>query len=432
MKYKSGQNLMDLPNYIKFGCEIELQNVDFNKLNSLVEQFPELQGWKITKDLSVTDNGIEIISPPISEKTNPEGYKNFGKVLELAKSCPQDKNRRVYVNEQCGGHIHLDATMMKKNPEMMEAFLRLWAESEVLMYKMCNAKNDPIRESAVKLSPVDGIKRMLLGEFSELIKAVDSAELEGTSVIPKIPKVIIEGKKKKITGFLLAIESLKIRNGYAHPIGKKLQRTGKNKDFINKEILTKEGTKYKFNRSLRELASHQVGINLQHISTNRGVYEKIVRLGKSKNLNTYEFRIHNSSLDLETWKQNIMLDSAFSKVAYEMAYEPDKNNKKLSHFFEKDLTEEEKANRFLELLFDSEEDRVIYRERWQSVKDEPVFKKTRGFSKTILKRTAQNTKSQVIKSTMKKLSGQVKEFLKDDRGGSFSLEDFVIDYGGRE
>ena len=59
---------------------------------------------------------------------------------------------------------------MKKNPEMMESFLRLWKESEVLMYKMCNAKDDVIRNGAVKLTPVQGIKRMLFSMHSEIAK----------------------------------------------------------------------------------------------------------------------------------------------------------------------------------------------------------------------------------------------------------------------
>ncbi|MBR3002537.1 MAG: hypothetical protein IKF38_03105 [Clostridia bacterium] len=151
-------------------------------------------------------------------------------------------------------------------------------------------------------------------------------------------------------------------------------------------------------------------------------------------MNTYEYRIHNSSLDLETWKKNIYLDSAISKIAYEMAYEPGKNDKKLSEFFNKDLTEEEKLNQFLELLFENEEDRKIYKSRWETNKDAPVFKKAKGFSQTFkkgdLKGIAKETKSREVVNTIQQVFQQAKELIKDEQSG-FTLEDMVMDYGGR-
>lgn len=182
MKYENGTNLMSLPNYIKYGCEIEVQNVDHKQLENYIKQYQELEGWKVTQDASVTDHGAEIVSPPLSENTNPNVYENFQKVLDLIKACPADKNRKVYVNEQCGGHIHFDATMMKKNPEMIENYLRLWAESEELIFKMCNSENDPIRESAVKNTPVDGLKRIFFSGISELFKAADKTQKDESNI----------------------------------------------------------------------------------------------------------------------------------------------------------------------------------------------------------------------------------------------------------
>ena len=76
---------------------------------------------------------------------------------------------------------------------------------------------------------------------------------------------------------------------------------------------------------------------MQHLTKKSMINKSEDFLKKRKELNTYEFRMHNSSLDVNTWKQNIMLDSAFSKIAYEMAYEPGKNDKKLSEFFNKNI-----------------------------------------------------------------------------------------------
>ena len=196
MKYKSENNLMSLPDYIKFGCEIEAQNINTEKLEMLINQYQELNGWKVSHDESVTDHGAEIISPPLSEQEDPNVYKNFQKILDLIKSCPFDENRKVYINEQCGGHIHFDATMMKKNPEMVENYLRLWAEAEELIFKMCNAENDPIRESAVKLTPANGLKRMFFSGISELYKAVDISKKNGSNLGINIAKGLKTGSSK--------------------------------------------------------------------------------------------------------------------------------------------------------------------------------------------------------------------------------------------
>lgn len=227
MKFKNGNQLMNLPNYIKFGCEIEAQNVDFKKLKKLLEQQPELKGWKLTKDDSLTDNGAELISPPLNEVENPNLYENIQLALELMKSCPFDKNRKVYVNEQCGGHIHFDATMMRKNPEMIESFLRLWAEGEQLIYKICTPENDPIRAGAVKQSPIDGLRRILFSVPSEIIKSIDKSNKDNTNILNELPSAVTQGVKKTIRGVFIFTESFIISEGFAHPIGQKMKKSEK-------------------------------------------------------------------------------------------------------------------------------------------------------------------------------------------------------------
>lgn len=204
MKYKSGTDLMNLPNYIKFGCEIEAQNVDCKKLKEEISKYPELKGWKVESDNSLTDNGAEIVSPPRSEKEDADVYSKFEQVLNLIKSCPADKKRRVYIDERCGGHIHFDATMMKKNPEMVESFLRLWAESEELIFKMCNDENNPIRESSIRLTPVDGVRRILFSGISEAFKAADSIEPGDKDILKRLMQATKDGTIKSIKRSIFA------------------------------------------------------------------------------------------------------------------------------------------------------------------------------------------------------------------------------------
>ena len=494
MKFKSGNELMNLPNYIKFGLEIEVQNVDINKLKQLFKMYPELDGWKITTDPSVTDNGVELVSSPLSEK-DPDVYKKLEMALELLKKCPADKNRDVYVNEQCGGHIHYDATMMRKNPEMAESFLRLLAESEEIRAKMCTAKGDPIRMGAVKQTPTDGIRRVLFSGISESIKAVDRAKddinpiflkdnaiklcwddmkkrnnmekpedflkiLANSEEMKKIvlagmyevnrmaqstisnirrldqelPEVIKQIPKKTITGAASSIESIIIPQGYAHPMGEKIQKAAQKGDLVKGVKSTSKGNIYRFDKSLKKLACHETMVNFQHISSNRGIMGVLYALQRGKRINTYECRDHNSTIDLDEIKKNIMLDSAFSKIAYEMAYESGKNDKKLSAFFEKDISEEEKVDRFLDLMFENEDDKNVFKERWKANKDAKVFKEAKGFARTFKKSEVKdyslNTNLRTAYNTMKRVLGQAKDFIKDE-ASEIGMENIIMDYGGR-
>lgn len=436
MNFCNKTKKMNLPPYIKFGCEIEAQNCNYHDIKKLLQQDENLKGWKVVLDDSVTDNGIEVVSPPLNENENPNLYKNFEQVLNIIKNNPYDKTRKVYVNEQCGGHIHFDATMMKKNPQMMENFLRLWKESEVFMYKMCNKENDLIRAGAVKLSPVDGIRKILFSVPSEIIKAADISEKENSKFINKLPNAIKTGTKKSLYGVMDISNSLLHKNGYAHPIGKTISGVKKNDDYIKSVIQTNNGNKFKFNRKLKVLTKHETGINMQHL-TEKGLLDKGEDILKKRGkLNTYEFRMHNSSLDIDTWKENILLDSAFSKIAYEMAYEPGKNDKKLSEFFDKNQTEEQKANKFLNLLFENEEDRKIYMNRYESVKDNPLYSKIKGFDKSCFKKEdikniALKNRCMDISNYIKNFFEKVKVFYKDERSGIQSNK-IVMDYGGRD
>lgn len=215
-----------------------------------------------------------------------------------------------------------------------------------------------------------------------------------------------------------------------------MQKEGMGKDYIKKVIHTRNGNKFKLNKSLKELANHQTAINMQHITNNRRLISKMCYfLERGQSLNTYEFRGHNGSLSLDTWKKNIYLDAALSKVAYEMAYEPDKNQNELSSLFDKDIGEKEKVERFLNTLFKEREDKAIYKSRWESNKDAEIFKMAKGFSNTFkksdLKETAKMPKTKEVVDTMQKVFGYAKEFLRDENS-SFVPEEFVMDYGGRD
>lgn len=229
----------------------------------------------------------------------------------------------------------------------MKNFLSLYAESEELLYKMCNAYGDPIRPNAI------------------------NKNFKGLNLISSM-----------------------WRNGMAAPTGRK----------ILKQI--QDGTlkvSYKKFGKLRMLASKYKLDERRYSGLN------LTNIGNAKK-NTIEFRMANGSLDPEIIKQNIFLYSSLINTAIQMTENPNLYENKLKEFYRTDVTEEQKANNFLNLIMEKPQDRNIYIQRWQSVKDAKVFSKnaSKGFAKNRFKRSefkavAQRTSGILVKQTYDKI-----------------------------
>jgi len=86
---------------------------------------------------------------------------------------------------------------------------------------------------------------------------------------------------------------------------------------------------------------------------------------------TIEFRIPNGTVDYEEIRHNVLLFGKLLQVSKEMSERQAEGYKseEFKALLESRLKEEEKLDRLLTLLFDSEEERKIFRRRWDSVKD---------------------------------------------------------------
>jgi len=225
--------------------------------------------------------------------------------------------------------------------------MRLYSESEELLYKMCNDKNDPIRKSAI------------------------NKDFKGLHLISSM-----------------------WRNGMAAPSSKKILKQ------IQNDTLK---VSYKKFGKLKMLASKY------KIDERRYYGLNLTNIGNSKK-NTIEFRIANGTLSPEIIKQNIFLYASLINTAIQMTENPQEFEEKLDIFYKTDVSEEEKAQNFLNLIMQHPQDRQIYMDRWQSVKDSPVFAKNsqKGFAKNRFKREqfkeiAERTPANRIKTAYSKI-----------------------------
>ena len=81
------------------------------------------------------------------EKLGLPNYFKFGIELEAFNVKTQGKDS-LY-NGKSDLHVHFDSSCLTQDPKIMENFKRIYAESEELLYKMCNANNEPLRKNAI-------------------------------------------------------------------------------------------------------------------------------------------------------------------------------------------------------------------------------------------------------------------------------------------
>lgn len=361
MRYKSGSTPLGFGNNRKIGVEIEACNVvtkgkyygkkqeEINKLirnattdaeieKIIFESKPGLyQGesatlitnkkWRMvpaTEEGLVAHGGAEITSNPFID--SEESWQNLFCMCDNIKKYPGTApyaNGKVVAGNKCGLHVHFDATELANDPHEMQTFLKLYCESEELLYKMCNPVGEPLRSHAMKAKKYQTLR---LGTVSSIWK---------------------HGMARPSSKYLMK----KIEQGT-------LRVSGKQKGFLG-------STMCKF--KLHEIARYR-GLNL----TNIGYSLK----------NTIEFRMANGCLNPEEIKKTIFLYASLYDTAVKIADGKDDGLiKKWESFQNRELTEEEKVNGFLELIMENPEDRKMFMDRWQSVKDEEIYKDYR-FLKT--------------------------------------------------
>lgn len=356
MKYTKELKRLGLPEDFKFGIELEANNVKTKGKNALYTgesaEYIKSKNWHMATKLEeslVGKGGAELVSPILRDCEND--WKNILEICQQMKKYPGNKGKEVTTDGECGLHVHFDAECLTKDPNRMKNFLRLYAESEELLYKMCNDKGEPIRKKAI------------------------NKDFKGIHMISAI-----------------------WRKGMATPSGKRILKQ------IEKGTLK---VSYKKFGRLRMVASKYKLDERRYQGLN------LTNIGNSKK-NTIEFRMANGTLEPEIIKQNVFLYASLINTAITITDNPEKVQEQLTEFYRTDVTEEEKAKKLLNLIMENPEDRKIYMERWESVKDAEVFIKNerKGFAKNrFQKNQFKNIVERTPGSSIKKAYRKIKEIL---------------------
>lgn len=359
MKYKEKYDKLNLPDYMKFGIEIEANNVKTKDglYSGESAKFITSKKWHMAtkfEEKLVGEGGAELVSPVLTDSQNT--WKDISEICEKIKEFPR-KGKEVEADEKCGLHIHFDAECLRVDQKRMRNFKHIYAEAEELIYKMCNEENNPLRKGAI------------------------NKNFHGISAVSSI-----------------------WRKGVAAPTGKKILKK------IEEEKLK---VSYKDFGKLRTVATilklderRYSGLNLTNIG--------------NKKKNTVEFRMANGTLDPEIIKQNVFLYASIIDTSIKLTEEPEKYEKKFKEFVRHDVTEKEKAESFLDLIMESDEDKKIYLNRWESVKDDKVYSKNskKGFATTFKREEFTKIANRTLGSKTREAFNKIKQYMrtKDERG----------------
>ena len=109
---------------VTFGMEIEIDNVNIDKILELYDNLPN-EDWKIEEDDSVP-NGKEIKTPPLKDKE--ETWIDLNNVCKRVSELGEITNR-------CGGHIHIGTHILDDNIEAWKNLLLLWSAYENIIFR---------------------------------------------------------------------------------------------------------------------------------------------------------------------------------------------------------------------------------------------------------------------------------------------------------
>lgn len=393
MKFKSGNETLEFPENFKFGIEIEAFNTDTKELYNSKEskEVFEQTGWRPdTKEVLSHQGGAECVSGILSD--SEKTWENLNRICKHIRKYPGEYGQEVVTDEKCGCHVHFDASEFLENPAMMKNLKKLWPEIEELVYKICNEKNDPLRAGAIN---------------QKLIPSINLGE-------PTLKNILSIKTMKQFANLPMQIFNnavhifIERRKGYASPTGQKMQ-----KDIENNKLKVSY-KKYgrltdKILVGMKADPRRYQGLNLANLS--------------SRNKNTFEFRMSNSSLNPDTIKKNVYLYGAILNTARQMTLSPEYKKDEWEQLVKTNVTEKEKLERTLDLLFDEDEDKKIYKERWETVKDSPVFSKNskKGFAKGKFNRESyKQTCSQVPITKLNEAKQYIQGILKNlNRGKEY-------------
>lgn len=351
-------NLLNIPNDIKFGVELEYYGVSYEQIKELVDnksieiimralQIPtsiidriinncdfekenEFDKWIFSKESS----------DDLPEASSPIMLNTFDCLNQLKSICLLFKALCAQTHGGTGLHINIGVDYFNDKIDALKYLLIIWGECEELFFKIANQENEEMRVCADTMSVP--IKENIQKTFEENANFTLNDQEDMDRFLYNVQV------RKRLNGLLgFSHGNLEIELLDAHIEEEKYN--------IFKKYLNE--------KSKNDTSIRYTSINFNHMTWNNNDNGRI------------EFRLFNSSLDFRTIIENILLICKLFETSLALANFSEDKQQYFEKLLNRNVSEEEKLNLLLDLLFDSEEEKDIFRKRWLSVKDKSSYKK---------------------------------------------------------
>lgn len=353
------EKTLDIPHNFKFGIEIEVTGTSLENIKKLFENnmiYQVMEALNIPDKLAssiITNTDFEkenqfdkwIFSKEYNDGYAPEASSPIMKntledINQIVAICSLFKVLGAKTSGDTGLHINIGEDYFEYREDAIRNLLIIWGECEELFFKISNKENEEIRVMANTMAVP--IKE----NIEKTLKQYDSIKLDTEEDIKKfIYNIQAQNRLSDLLGFKhgdLEIDLMKAKT-----------------DEQKYEI---------YNRYLKEKNDDDTAIRYTSINFNHMTWNK-------ENSGRVEFRLFNSTLSPEVIMQNLLLISKLCEISLEMAKNPSYKKKEFENLLCHDLSEKEKLDLLLDLLFENQEEKNVYKNRWKSVKDKERYRK---------------------------------------------------------
>lgn len=354
---------IDFPETLKFGLEIEVANIPLDEIQCVFESnaiAPIMEILGVPTDILNTiiqnsdfqkknEFNKWIFSPENldeSEASSPIMTNNLCDLNQIVAICTLLKALNARLHGGTGLHINIGVDYLECNEKAIENLLRIWGECEELFFKIANPEDEVIRVDAHTMAtPIkENIQNFFEEDGSITLDTDEDMErfLYQIQARNRLDRVIAWAN-------IDSAYNLEWDLAYAETDEEKFQIYHRYEEGIKKKDDEKSQVRW-------------TSINFNHMEWN------------SDNAGRIEIRIFNSSLEPEIIFQDLELVGKIFEISLENAKNPNYKKDEFENLFLRDVTETDKVNNLLDLLFDKVEQKNIFRKRWLSVREKSEYK----------------------------------------------------------
>lgn len=358
LNFEPNKTLLNMPESLKFGIELEYCCISYEDIKKL---FKTKTIKQLMASLNLPKNVIESITDNTDFKKENEFHKwifstegsefspeasspimsnNLDDLNQIKAMCTLFKTLDAKTSNGTGLHINIDANYFEGNIKALENLLIIWSECEELFFKIAN-------EEKIRLCAL---------EMALPIK-------ENIQNIRQNHRKIKLNSKEDCNRFIYNIQvQNRLENLLDRHILSKYDLSQKLKS------ATTENEKYEiFKQYLKVIPKEEdIRIKFSSVNFNHMRWDK-------ENKGRIEFRLFNSTLSYDCIIQNISLIGNLCKTSLTLAKDPTYKQEIFDKLLNHDISEEEKLDLLLDLLFDDVKEKQIFKNRWHLLKDIPFY-----------------------------------------------------------